>query len=178
MKLATICRFSEFSAFASCAGAGSRQITGGTQLARCLLDAAVEMVAEPPVKSLFVTVVAARRETIEALHTYLQGAGVASHATQALTDPALLSPGTTAVVLFPDEFDRAEVVHRVLSLRTARAPLLLVVVTGTPQRFRPALDPDAHGLLPIVLPKPAFGWSILDALRGQDRAESPNGADA
>jgi len=147
-------------------------------LAHCLLIAPAEMVPEPPTQSPCVTIVAARRETIDALHAYLQSAGVASYATQALGDASLGAPATTAVVLFPDEFEVSDVVTRVLSLRRTRAPLLIVVVTGTPQRFRPALDSDARGVAPIVLPKPAFGWSILDALR-RDRAEPENGgADA
>jgi hypothetical protein len=126
-----------------------------------------------------VTIISARRETVDALHAYLESLGVASHATQGLSDASLVSPTTTAVVLFPDEFEASDVVARVLSLRRTRTPLLLVVVTSTPQRFRPALDADAHGVSPIVLPKPAFGWSILDALRRQDRTERENGgADA
>ena len=125
------------------------------------------------------TIISARRETVDALHAYLVSLGVASHATQRLSDASLVSPATTAVVLFPDEFEASDVVARVLCLRRTRTPPLLIVVTGTPQRFRPALDADGQGGAPVVLPKPAFGWSILDALRRQDRAEPPNGgADA
>ncbi len=133
------------------------------------------MLAEPAAQSPFVAVISARRETVDALRAYLESLGVASHGTQGLGDASLVSPATTAVVLFPDEFEASAVVARVSSLRRTRAPLLLVVVTSTPQRFRPALDADAQGGSPIVLPKPAFGWTILDALRSQDRAELPNG---
>jgi len=115
-------------------------------------------------KPLHVTVIAESRETTDGLHAYLQGAGVATRTMRALGDAATLSPATAAVVLFPDEFAVDEVLLRISGLRRARSRLL-VVVTATPQRFRPALDPDGHSLPPVVLPKPTFGWSILDAIR-------------
>ncbi len=121
---------------------------------------------------LQVTVVAESRETNDGLHAYLQGAGVSSRTTRALADMVEVSPATTAVVLFPDEFDAKEVVNHISSLRAQRPRTLVVVVTSGPQHIRAALSPDGQSLLPIVLPKPAFGWSILDAIRAHAHAES------
>ncbi|MBK8170218.1 MAG: hypothetical protein IPK60_07710 [Sandaracinaceae bacterium] len=121
----------------------------------------------------YVTVIAENRETIDGLHGYLQNAGVASRTSRALQDATAVPPAITAVVLFPDEFDVAQVVKRVSSLRATRPQLLIVVVTSTPQRFRPALDADPNSRLPIVLPKPAFGWTILDAIRVQATSAVP-----
>jgi hypothetical protein len=123
-------------------------------------------------RPLQVTVIAESRETTDGLHAYFQRAGVSSQTTRTLGDATTLSPRTTAVVLFPDEFDAESVVRRIAELRRTRSRLV-VVITSSPQRFRPALDPDGHTRLPIVLPKPAFGWTILDAIREHARAESP-----
>jgi hypothetical protein len=122
-------------------------------------------------KPLLVTIIAESRETIDGLHSYLQGAGVSSRCTRALGDVAKVPPSATAVVLFPDEFDEREVLTRLRALRAQRPRALLVLVTSTPQRWSPALERDGRSLSPVVLPKPAFGWSILDAIR--EHAESP-----
>lgn len=123
------------------------------------------MTAGSPVPPLHVFVIADNPETIQDLRDYLQSAGVPSHATQALPDAVLVATASAAVVLFPDEFDAGDVLPWIASLRASRPLLLVVVVTSLPQRLRPALDPDGHSLLPIVLSKPAFGWAILDAIR-------------
>jgi hypothetical protein len=74
---------------------------------------------------------------------------------------------STAVVLFPDDFEATEVMQHISVLRATRPRLRIVVVTNEPQRLRPVLKADAESLLPIVFSRPAFGWSILDAIRGQ-----------
>ena len=118
-----------------------------------------------PHKPLSVMVIADSRETLGGLHDYFEGAGVASKTSRQLADVASVAAGTTAVVLFPDEFDAAEVTRRIASLRRARGRVFLLVVTNSPQAYRPALEPDEHSPLPLVLPRPAFGWSLLDAIR-------------
>lgn len=120
---------------------------------------------------LHVSVIAESADTIQDLRAYLHSAGVPTYASQAVHDAVLAATESTAVVLFPDEFDAAAVISRLTALRASRPRLLIVVVTSLPQRLRPALDPDAHSLLPIVLSKPAFGWAILDAIR--EHANTP-----
>jgi chromate transporter len=58
-------------------------------------------------------------------------------------------------------------------LRASRPRLLVVLVTGAPQRFAAVLEPDGRSVPPIVLPKPAFGWSILDAIRAHAQGGAP-----
>lgn len=125
------------------------------------------MVRRSPPKPTYVTVVADNPQTLDGLDVYFKGAGVASNCTHRLQDVSMVPPAATAVVLFPDDFHRGEVTTTIVSLRRARPKLLLVVVTGAPQHLGAALEPDGHSVPPLVLPKPAFGWTILDAIRGR-----------
>jgi hypothetical protein len=114
---------------------------------------------------LRVTIIAESRDTIDGLFVYLKNAGVASQAMQTLGDVELVAAETTSVVLFPDELDADAVIAWVSRLRASRPSLLVVVISSTPQRIRAALEPADRSPLPIVFPKPAFGWAILDAIR-------------
>lgn len=125
------------------------------------------MVRRSPPKSNYVTVVADNPQTLTGLDAYFKGAGVASNGTHRLQDVSMVPPAATAVVLFPDDFQRREVEAALVALRRARPNLLIVVVTGAPQHLGAALEPDGHSVPPLVLPKPAFGWTILDAIRGR-----------
>ena len=53
----------------------------------------------------------------------------------------------------------------VRDLRRERPHLLTVLITRVPHRFRSVLYTDNRSRTPIVLPRPSFGWDILDALR-------------
>ena len=123
------------------------------------------MVTRPSGQSLSVTVIADNPKTTDGLRVYLSDAGLAPHASNALADACSLPKATFAAVIFPDEFEVDEVVSRLLELRAARPRLLILLVTSTPQRFLSALIPDGRSRPPTVLPKPAFGWTILDAIR-------------
>jgi hypothetical protein len=123
-------------------------------------------------KALHVTVVAQNPETSEGLTSYFRSVGVASAVTSTLHQERIPS-AANAVVLFPDELDASTVIAEVRALRARRPTLRLVVVTSSAPRLRPALDADSHSTAPIVLPKPAFGWSILDAIREQPPSETP-----
>lgn len=128
------------------------------------------MPTAPSSASIHVTVIAESAQTIDGLHAYLDGAGVESRAGRTLSDATKVPAKSTALVIFPDEFDVDDVVATLTSLRASRPRLLILIVTGAPQRFRPALEPDGKSLPPVVLPKPAFGWTILDALRAHASA--------
>jgi len=129
--------------------------------------------ATGPKTKLAVAVVADNPETLDGLHAYLSGAGVSSRAMRALGDAGAMARELAAVVIFPDELDAAEVVAHVARLRATRPRLLVLLVTGMPQRFAAALEPDGRSIPPIVLPKPAFGWSILDAIRAHAHGGPP-----
>ncbi len=69
-----------------------------------------------------------------------------------------------AVVLFPDEFETAEVLMTIEALQREHPLLRLLLVTNSPQRYRDRRV--VEGVRPpLPLAKPAFGWSILDAIR-------------
>lgn len=114
----------------------------------------------------YVTIISGNLSTADGLQEYLQRAGVASHATRSLCDPTMIPPASSAVVLFPDDFDAADVSQRISALRAARPLLLLLVVTSEPQPLGSAVRPDRTSLSPLVFPKPVFGWTILDAISG------------
>jgi hypothetical protein len=110
------------------------------------------VVRRSPSKVSYVTVVANNPQTLEDLYSYFTQVGVTSNGTRELDAAALTPAGGTALVLFPDEFEQADVEAAILALRRARPKLLIV---------------------PRVLPKPAFGWTILDAIQGRaDRSPS------
>jgi hypothetical protein len=135
------------------------------------LALAARMTTKPRVRPLYVTVVANNAETLSSLQSYFDGAGVPTHGTRAITDLSMVAPATTAVVLFPDDFEDHAVVDMIATLRRARPKLLMLVVTRQPQIFGDALAPDGRSRPPLVLPKPTFGWSILDAIRAH--ADAP-----
>lgn len=114
-----------------------------------------------------VIVVADSGETIDGLHAYLGGAGLSSQGTRRLRDARSLPAAAFAIVIFPDELGAIDLVAMLRSLRSARPELLMVLVTSAPQRLRGAVEPDDRSVPPVVLPKPAFGWTILDAIRSR-----------
>jgi hypothetical protein len=116
---------------------------------------------------MYVTIVSDNPETLDALQLYFGRVGVTSHCTRAAHDFTMVAPkGATAAVIFPDDFDETVVLRLVAELRHKRPHLLTLLVTRAPKRFRPVLSDDDRSLTPIVLPKPSFGWDILDAIRG------------
>lgn len=126
-----------------------------------------------PSKPSYVSVVADNPQTLEELHSYFMRAGVTSSATRELDAVSMVPPAATAMVLFPDDFSATDVEERLLALRRARPKLLIVLVTGAPQHLSAALAPDGRSVPPLVLPKPAFGWTILDAIRGRASVVPP-----
>jgi hypothetical protein len=110
-----------------------------------------------------VTIIAQSAETRDGLQTYLSQAGLAARGTMRLGD---IDPNPcAAVVLFPDEFSHAEVVRELSRLQRERPQLLPLLVTREPERYLELTEPDSAQSPPIVIPKPAWGWTILDAIR-------------
>jgi hypothetical protein len=116
--------------------------------------------------SIYVSIVSNNPETLDGLQAYLGEAGVPSHCTRALEKFDVVAPQcATATVIFPDDFPEEDVVKLVQDLRRARPRLLALLVTRQPQRFLAVPTPDGRSLPLVVLPKPSFGWDILDAIR-------------
>lgn len=143
-----------------------------SSLDRRLLVASLWMATKTSAKSPYVTVIADNSETLNGLNVYLSRAGVALHSTRNLRDARIVPPAVNAVVIFPDEYPLDDALATITALRLTRPQLLIVIVTSAPQHFGSAVAP-AGGLLPaIVLPKPAFGWTMLDAIRAHAQAEA------
>ena len=112
-----------------------------------------------------VVVVCENPETVDGLQTYFVSVGISAHSARGLDANTCIPERTTAVVVFPDEFEGDDVVERISSLGGRRPRLLLLIVTGEPQRFAAARKSVKKGSSWLVLPKPAFGWTIVDAIR-------------
>ena len=116
--------------------------------------------------SIYVSILSANPETLDGLQSYLDGVGVQSHCTRALSDIDMVAPQcATAAVIFPDDFQDDRVLALVRRLRHTRPHLLALLVTREPQRFHAVAEADDDSMPAIVLPKPSFGWDILDAIR-------------
>jgi hypothetical protein len=107
------------------------------------------------------------------MHAYLQGAGVPSVGLRSIGELEGVGRDLSAVVIFPDEFPSQAVSTLVQALLFENHELVVVLVTGTPQMFRFASGSPPERAPVIVLPKPAFGWTILDALRAHTAAAPP-----
>jgi hypothetical protein len=110
-----------------------------------------------------VTIVAASAETLDGLQGYLSRAGVGARGTRELVgadaDPC------SAIIFFPDDFSPRDVLRELRRLRRERPSVVPLVVTGEPDRYAKMSDVDGTGWNPIVLLKPAWGWTILEAIR-------------
>ena len=120
------------------------------------------MAASPPTPQ--VVVVSDNPETIDGLQGYFVGVGIQACSARSLGSEDAVPAGTTALVVFPDEFPMPEIVEELVALREEQPGLLLLLVTAHPQHFV-ALSRDGRPAHPIVLPKPVFGWIIVDAIR-------------
>lgn len=120
-----------------------------------------------------VTIVSGNPETLDGLESYLQRAGVTTSATRYLTKSLEMTPPAYAVVLiFPDDFGSEAVTDALANLRTQRPAALPVLVTND-AKWR-ALRPSSDGARsPLVLSKPTWGWSILDAIRARSDFAPP-----
>lgn len=100
--------------------------------------------------------------TVSDLLSYFAKVGIDAqrHDEQDAAAPTQTCESLQAMVIFPDDFE-AELVDRMLAQLTSREPALFqLIVTRQPQRFTAAAD-----LPRLVMPKPTFGWVILDAIR-------------
>ena len=75
-------------------------------------------------------------------------------------------PASSAVLVFPDDFNSNRVLASLARLRLLRPKVLPVLITKDPHQFE--LLPLAEGgVVPLVIPKPIWGWAILDAVRSR-----------
>lgn len=117
-----------------------------------------------------VVVVSENAETVDGLQTYFVGVGISARSARSLGAALSLPESTTAVVVFPDDFRAVEVVESLLALRKKCPRLLLLLVTGEPRRYSEALAVRQGASSLLILPKPVFGWAIVDAIRSHAEA--------
>jgi hypothetical protein len=115
-----------------------------------------------------VTVVSSNRDTLGGLEAYLRSAGVVTNGTGALESLLEMTPpSAVAVILFPDEYEAAAVTRALAALHRGRPRVLIVVVTNEPGRFQRATRASSGVGAPLVIPKPAWAWTILEAVRAR-----------
>jgi hypothetical protein len=113
-----------------------------------------------------VAIVSDNRETLDGLDHYLQRAGVETTCTRRVQRAAEISKGCSVVVLFPDDYEWGAVVAALSDCRRADAQSRAVVVTERSERFTSLVQPPALPEL-VIVPRPAWGWTILDAIRAK-----------
>lgn len=104
-------------------------------------------------------------ETLDGMHAYFSQAGIASFSRQVINPLSELAVSLRAVVVFPDDFPAHEVAAYLSLIRMRRTDLTIVIVTKEPAVYRAMTIADDRPLRATVLPRPAFGWTILEAIR-------------
>jgi hypothetical protein len=119
-----------------------------------------------PAQSVSVAVVSDNAETLDDLVRYFCDVGIAAGGTQSLDQGCdMVAPSRSVLVLFPDDFPAIRVFEALAALKRSRPSTLPVLVTKDFRRFG-----SVEGA--VVIPKPVWGWTILDAVRtGLERTE-------
>jgi len=122
--------------------------------------------ARPPAESRAgrVTIVSGNPETLDALQQYLSAAGLGAAGTSRLDASLSAASKSSVVVLFPDDFQDEEVESMLTRLCRSRPSVRTIVVTSRPGKFA-----GLRG--PIVIPKPVWGWRILETIRNEGRTK-------
>jgi DNA-binding NtrC family response regulator len=119
-----------------------------------------------------VTIVSDNAETLDGLETYLQRAGLTTNGTRHLDKACEMTPPvSSAVLLFPDDFRSVAVVTALAKLASQRPKVLRVLVTREPKLYE-TLPSHKGAIAPLVVPKPIFGWTILDVIRARIGSEA------
>jgi hypothetical protein len=120
-----------------------------------------------------VTIVAQNGTTLDELQRYLSSSGIAASAIGD-ADPAQVDAQSSVVVFFPDDFEPSAARGFVTALRQSRPAVLFVLVTREPQHLSSVVGPYGRSAPPVLLPRPSFGWSIVDAIRAHTPSEPPS----
>ncbi len=98
----------------------------------------------------------------------MRSAGVSASGTRILDRVIEMTPpSSAAVILFPDEFQQDMVTKALAALDGQRPEVLAVIVTNEPRRFERVAPHGSHRTPALVIPKPAWAWTILDAVRAR-----------
>lgn len=103
-------------------------------------------------------------DTLIRLRDYLVRAGVEARATRRLAE-AWGRPANECVVLLPDDFSVGEVTDGLVELICRASSPFLIVVTAGPRLYEPLIEGLGRRESVVIMPKPVWGWTILDLLR-------------
>jgi hypothetical protein len=103
-------------------------------------------------------------DTLIRLRDYLVRAGVQTLATRRLAD-AWEQPTSLSIVLMPDDFDAGEVTDGLCHLLARTPNAIVIIVTAVPRLFEPLIESLVNPESFVIMPKPVWGWTILDLLR-------------
>jgi hypothetical protein len=119
-----------------------------------------------PAQRVSVAVVSDNPETLDGLERYLCDAGFAARGTRSLDRGCeMVAPPRSVLVVFPDDFPVIKVFAALAALKQRCPSAAQVLVTKDFRRFA-----SIEGA--VVIPKPVWGWTILDAVRtGLERRE-------
>jgi hypothetical protein len=112
-----------------------------------------------------VLLISSNRDTVNGLSHYFAESGVPAQASSSLNPSAELRNSVHAVVVFPDDFHDNEVRPYLSTVRARRPELAIVVITRATTFYETMMATDGKPLGAVVLPRPAFGWTILDLVR-------------
>jgi hypothetical protein len=120
-----------------------------------------------------VAIVSTNADTRDGLESYLRGAGVVARSLRDTDELTRVIHGKLdALVLFPDDFRWESVIATVADLAERWPNALPVLVTAHPKRFE-----NLAGANGFIVPRPAWGWRILDAIRAHVDTDRPKTED-
>jgi hypothetical protein len=117
--------------------------------------------AEPKPSAL---IVSDDDDTLLRLRDYLVRAGVETEATRRLGD-AWGGSASQSIVLLPDDFDSGEVTGGLGQLLLRTPSPFVIIVTAGPGSYEPLIESLGNPSSVVIVPKPVWGWTILDLLR-------------
>jgi hypothetical protein len=117
--------------------------------------------AEPKPSAL---IVSDDDDTLLRLRDYLVRAGVETEATRRLGDVWGRS-ASQSIVLLPDDFDAGEVTGGLEQLLLRASSPFVIIVTAGPRSYEPLIESLGNPPSVVIVPKPVWGWTILDLLR-------------
>ncbi|MGC4069550.1 MAG: hypothetical protein QM784_33825 [Polyangiaceae bacterium] len=124
-----------------------------------------------------VLIVSRNAETAQHLRLYFESRGLLVDVAASLGEEIGAS-AHMAFVVFPDELTKSESEQRLLALVRQKRKTKVIVITADTQRYadlvtRPG---EARSKRVIVLPRPAFSWTIFDyVVTPLDEPDNPRG---
>jgi hypothetical protein len=65
----------------------------------------------------------------------------------------------------PDDFNAGEVTDGLVQLLSSASSPFVIVVTADPRLYEPLIESMGNRESVVIMPKPVWGWTILDLLR-------------